>query len=59
MTSRKKAGGLAGVVAGETAIALVGKDGNGLDYRGYSIHDLAEQATFEEVAFLLSAKCSR
>jgi 2-methylcitrate synthase len=52
-TTKKKAGGLAGVVAGETAIATVGKEGKGLNYRGYSIHDLAEHATFEEVAFLL------
>ncbi len=52
-TTKKKAGGLAGVVAGETAIATVGKEGKGLNYRGYSIHDLAENATFEEVAFLL------
>ena len=51
--NKKKTGGLAGVVAGETAIATVGKEGKGLNYRGYSIHDLAEQATFEEVAFLL------
>ena len=49
----KKTGGLAGVVAGQTAIATVGKAGKGLNYRGYSIHDLAEHATFEEVAFLL------
>jgi 2-methylcitrate synthase len=53
MTTKKKTGGLAGVVAGETAIATVGKAGKGLSYRGYSIHDLAEQATFEEVACLL------
>lgn len=53
MTVKKKTGGLAGVVAGETAIATVGKEGKGLNYRGYSIHDLAEHATFEEVAFLL------
>ena len=53
MTVKKKAGGLAGVVAGETAIATVGKEGSGLNYRGYSIHDLAAEATFEEVAFLL------
>ncbi|MBI2347734.1 MAG: 2-methylcitrate synthase [Deltaproteobacteria bacterium] len=45
--------GLAGVVAGRTAIATVGKEGKGLTYRGYSINDLAGQATFEEVAFLL------
>ena len=52
-TKNKKAGGLAGVVAGETAIATVGKEGKGLNYRGYSIHDLAANAMFEEVAFLL------
>ena len=49
----KKTGGLAGVIAGETAIATVGKEGAGLTYRGYSIHDLAEHATFEETAYLL------
>jgi 2-methylcitrate synthase len=49
----KKTGGLAGVVAGESAICTVGKEGVGLNYRGYSIHDLAEQACFEEVAYLL------
>ncbi len=48
-----KAGGLAGVIAGESAIATVGKAGSGLNYRGYSIDDLAEHASFEEVAFLL------
>jgi len=51
--TKKKTGGLAGVTAGETAIATVGKEGAGLNYRGYSIYDLAEQATFEEVAYLL------
>lgn len=45
--------GLAGIVAGRTALSTVGKDGCGLTYRGYSITDLAEQATFEEVAWLL------
>jgi 2-methylcitrate synthase len=44
--------GLAGVNAGETAIASVGK-GHGLSYRGYDIYDLAEHCLFEEVAFLL------
>ncbi len=48
-----KAGGLAGVVAGESAIATVGKEGAGLNYRGYSIDDLADKASFEEVAYLL------
>lgn len=45
--------GLAGIVAGRTALCTVGKEGHGLTYRGYSIDDLAEQATFEEVAWLL------
>lgn len=52
-TKPKKTGGLAGVVAGQTAISTVGQAGVGLNYRGYSIHDLAEHATFEEVAYLL------
>jgi 2-methylcitrate synthase len=51
--AQEKSAGLAGVVAGRTAIATVGKEGKGLTYRGYSIHDLAERATFEEVAYLL------
>ena len=45
--------GLAGIVAGESAIATVGKEGVGLNYRGYSIEDLAEKSSFEEVAYLL------
>lgn len=53
MSTDKKSGGLAGVVAGQTAISTVGKEGVGLTYRGYSIEDLAAKATFEEVAFLL------
>ncbi|HZT08824.1 MAG TPA: 2-methylcitrate synthase [Chloroflexota bacterium] len=54
MTEERGAGsGLAGVIAGDTAIATVGKEGVGLTYRGYSIHDLAEHASFEEVAHLL------
>jgi 2-methylcitrate synthase len=51
--SGEYAPGLEGVVAGETAISTVGKKGRGLSYRGYSITDLAEHASFEEVAFLL------
>lgn len=53
IVKKTKQGGLAGVTAGQTAIATVGKAGLGLSYRGYSIHDLAEQASFEEVAYLL------
>lgn len=51
--TKKKIGGLAGVIAGETAIATVGQEGVGLNYRGYSIYDLAEHSNFEEVAYLL------
>ena len=53
MTKKNKTGGLAGVVAGESAIATVGLAGKGLNYRGYSIDALASFATFEEVAYLL------
>ncbi|HEX5222847.1 MAG TPA: citrate/2-methylcitrate synthase [Verrucomicrobiae bacterium] len=53
MSADKKTGGLAGVVAGETGISTVGKEGVGLTYRSYAIEDLAAHATFEEVAFLL------
>jgi 2-methylcitrate synthase/citrate synthase II len=42
--------GLEGVIAGETAISTIA---GGLQYRGYSIEDLAEHASFEEVAHLL------
>jgi 2-methylcitrate synthase len=49
----EKSAGLEGVIAGATAIATVGKQGKGLTYRGYSIYDLAEHSTFEEVAYLL------
>ena len=44
--------GLAGVVAGETQICWVDPNA-GLMYRGYDIHEMAEQASFEEVAYLL------
>jgi 2-methylcitrate synthase len=54
MTATKtKTGGLAGVSAGETALCTVGKEGAGLTYRGYDIYDLADNAAFEEVAYLL------
>jgi len=51
--SNAKSGGLAGVTAGQTAVCTVGKTGMGLNYRGYSIDDLAAHASFEEVAHLL------
>ena len=49
----KKSVAMSGVVAGRTAICAVGREGKGLIYRGYDIHDLAEHATFDEVAHLL------
>lgn len=48
----KKTAGLAGIVAGQTDISAAGGAHN-LEYRGYSIYDLAEHAEFEEVAYLL------
>jgi citrate synthase len=42
--------GLEGVIAGETAISTVA---GGLRYRGYPVTELAEKATFDEVAYLL------
>ena len=45
--------GLAGVVAGQSAICTVGHEGMGLHYRGYEIQQLAANASFEEVAYLL------
>jgi 2-methylcitrate synthase len=53
MSSNASSRGLAGVVAGQTALCTVGKEGTGLTYRGFSIDDLAAHATFEEVAHLL------
>ena len=45
--------GLEDVIAGESSICDVdGKNGK-LIYRGYDIHDLAENTTFEEVVYLL------
>jgi 2-methylcitrate synthase len=49
----KKSVALSGVVAGNTALCTVGRSGNDLQYRGYDILDFADQAEFEEVAYLL------
>jgi 2-methylcitrate synthase len=53
MSEAKKKIALSGVMAGETAICTVGKEGVGLTYRGYTIEDLAEHATYEETAWLV------
>ncbi|MFN8998594.1 MAG: citrate/2-methylcitrate synthase, partial [Betaproteobacteria bacterium] len=49
----KKSVALSGVTAGNTALCTVGRNGNDLHYRGYDILDFADDATFEEVAYLL------
>ena len=54
MTEKKLTGaGLRGQSAGETKLCTVGKSGSGLTYCGYDVADLAENASFEEVAYLL------
>ncbi len=53
MSAKPVVGGLRGVSAGETSISTCGKEGFGLSYRGYDIAELAERASFEEVAYLL------
>jgi len=45
--------GLRGQVAGQTALSTVGQAGAGLTYRGYDVRELAAEARFEEVAYLL------
>lgn len=50
---KKKSVALSGVQAGTTSVCTVGHSGNDLHYRGFDILELAEQSTFEEVAWLL------
>jgi len=49
----KKSVALSGVIAGNTAVCTVGHTGNDLHYRGYDINEIAAQAWYEEVAYLL------
>ena len=49
----KKSVALSGTAAGNTALCTVGRSGNDLHYRGYDILDFADEAEFEEVAYLL------
>lgn len=53
MDKKLSGAGLRGQSAGQTALCTVGKSGSGLTYCGYDVADLAENATFEEVAYLL------
>ena len=45
--------GLKGVVAADSAVCDIDGDLGKLMYRGYGIHELAENSTFEEVCYLL------
>lgn len=45
--------GLEGVVMDTSAVSKVNAETNSLVYRGYPVQDLAENCTFEEVAYLL------
>lgn len=54
MTAKIKTGGLAGIVAGDSSICLCDAEEENLLYRGYPIEDLAEKASFEETAWLLT-----
>ena len=49
----KKSVALSGVPAGNTALCTVGRSGNDLHYRGYDILEFADEAEFEEIAYLL------
>jgi len=45
--------GLEGIIAAESSICFIDGDRGILSYQGYNIHTLAENATFEEVIYLL------
>jgi citrate synthase len=49
----KKSVALSGIVVAETALCSIDPEQGLLRYRGYDIADLAEHATYEEVAYLL------
>ncbi|AWB83499.1 bifunctional 2-methylcitrate synthase/citrate synthase [Corynebacterium liangguodongii] len=53
MTDQEVRKGLYGVVADYTKISKVNPETNSLLYQGYPVHELAERASFEEVALLL------
>ncbi len=48
-----QAEGMRGVVAGQSSITSIDGERGELRYRGYAIGDLAEHASFEQVAYLL------
>ena len=52
-SGEKSKAGLEDVVATTSAICYLDGERGVLAYCGYDIHDLAQQATFEEVCYLL------
>ena len=53
MAAPKKSVALSGVSVAETSICSIDPDEGVLMYRGYDITQLAEHASYEEVAYLL------
>ena len=53
MAEKKGGAGLRGQIAGKSAICTVAMGHSGLTYYGYEVDDLADNCTFEEVAYLL------
>ena len=45
--------GLLGIVVDETTISQVMPEINSLTYRGYTVQNLCEMCSFEEVAYLI------
>ena len=53
MTNKNSNAGLRGQSAGETAVCTVGAEGNSLRYRGYDVVELANESSFNEVAYMI------
>jgi len=53
MSTTTTSKGLEGVVAANSSICFIDGDRGILAYRGYDIHDLADNSSFEEVCYLL------
>jgi citrate synthase len=53
MSTAGTGAGLEGIVATTSSICFIDGDAGVLSYRGYNIHTLADNATFEEVVYLL------
>src|ERR687895_184940 len=52
-TTRSYSPGLKGVLAGETALAMIDGEAGRIQYRGYPIGELVERGTYAQVAELL------